>query len=190
MAEEHLPPGLLYDGGGDERHLKSCASCSRTLSWVELLRETGPSEGGNEPSTDALKRVLKLAGSGQPGSVLRWIEAVVLFDSFEKARNLGIRRKEAIARHIVYRLNGYDFNIDVQRAADRSYTMIGQALNGNPEATNGIDVWLQCDERLHTTLTDQFGEFFFYGLPTCEYRLTILLPGRSIMLPPFSMLES
>ncbi len=181
MMEEHLSAAQLYDGERNG-HLEACAECGRRLSWIRVMREGGSDEHRNEPPDDLVKQVVRLGASK-----MRWLAAKIVFDSLAPRLNEGVRDSDLRARHLICRAGTLDFNVDLQRTKDYRFQMIGQVTAKTTERVDGVEVWVQFNDRLRTTRTDEFGEFVFPRLPATEYRITILLDQGSVMLPPFAM---
>ena len=116
------------------------------------------------------------------------VQALLKFDSWAAAPlATGLRSTGSSAtRQLVFSAEGRDVDLRIAPAEGSLFTLSGQVLGPDEAGT----VTLQPEATGVTpqmAALDAFGEFHLPGLAPGRYRLSLLLPGQELVLPPFEV---
>jgi hypothetical protein len=149
-----------------EIHLaKGCDACNQTLSVWRRVRNAANGERTYEPPADAV-RVAKAAFASSILALGRKREctwAKVVFDSFLQPAIQGARSAAVGSRHMLYRADPYQIDVQIEMSADRRGLIItGQVLDLREPGLSGRDALVVISNlrgQVVRATTNQFGEF-------------------------------
>jgi len=149
-----------------ETHLtQGCEACNQTFSVWRKVRNAANVERNYEPPADAVS----VAKGAFASSILAlgrnrdctW--AKVLFDSFLQPAVQGARSAAAGSRHMLYRADPYQIDVQIEMGADRRTLIItGQVLDLSEPGLSGRDALVVISNlrgQVVRATTNQFGEF-------------------------------
>lgn len=177
------------DGQLDERDAQpiathfaaGCCKCEDNRQWYERVRRVAASDDSREPPPWVLKGALKLFDKtrwqDRPVDNLGRIVASLVFDSLSQPALAEVRSAEMSDRQLLYRAGRY--SIDLQIAfSDRSTAELnGQLLREDESgfksvAALSLDL-MDKNERLHSTITNEVGEFTIKNVKFGDYDMLI-----------------
>ena len=148
-----------------DKHLgEGCKRCSKTLSVWQLVRRAANNEGNYQPPGD----LVRVATAAFGGSTLtkqqrRAAGAVeVLFDSFLQPVFEGARSSISGTRHMLYRADPYQIDLQLETQPGGKSVVTGQLLNFSHPEIVGRNVSIMISNLrggVVQTATNQFGEF-------------------------------
>lgn len=166
-----------------EKHLETgCKSCTKAAALWGKVRKAAEAEGSYQPPADALRNVTAaFSGAGvaiKPKKTQGFVE--VLFDSFLQPAMAGARSAAAASRHMLYRADPYQLDIQIEAKWDVNHLVVtGQLLDINHPEVTGREVQITVSNRrghvVHT-VTNGFGEFHVEIDHSGDLELS--LPGR------------
>jgi hypothetical protein len=168
-------------------HLGGCKQCRSEMRWLEALFDFGRRESQTDPPEWALSNALKVFQLKRPSRVRLAKEflASLIRDSFNDPLPVGVRRRDLPPRQTLYRAEGFQLDLKIQLSDDRG-VIIGQILSEEapPVDTAGLRVDLnQEGSDARSSVTNEWGEFMFEGLPHGNYEIEISLNDTRIRLP-------
>jgi len=148
-----------------DKHLREgCKLCSKTVSVWQLVRRAAKNEGNYQPPSD----LVRIATAALAGSLLtkqqdRAASAVdVLFDSFLQPVFEGARSLSSGTRHMLYRADPYQIDLQLEAQPGGKSVVTGQLLNFSHPEIVGPNVPIMLSNLrggVVQTATNQFGEF-------------------------------
>ena len=165
-----------------EAHLASgCSRCSADIGWYKTFKQIGAKAATIDAPPWVLKRAVRLFEAPPARRVTRdraaGAIARLIFDSFKHSSPVGARSAAPAERQLIYWVE--DFSIDLQIAGLRPAGAVlkGQVLDS---ADSGFDTVARipinlahAGEQVHSTVTNDIGEFTIGGLEKGEYDLMI-----------------
>ena len=167
---------------GVEAHLASgCSKCTADIEWYKSFKQIGAKTPAIDAPPWVLKRALRLF-EARPGiqpvrDRVASAVAKLIYDSFKHPAPAGDRSAAPAERQLIYRVD--DFSIDLQIAGSGSSGVVltGQILDAGEsgfDAVAEIPINLAHQgKQVHSTVTNDIGEFTIGGVDRGEYDLII-----------------
>jgi hypothetical protein len=158
-----------------------CQKCADDLQWYERVRRVASHDDRLAPPPWVLKRALKLfdreRGQGEAVGNLGRMVASLIFDSLSQPAVAGARSAEIYDRQLLYRAGHYSIDLQIAISDQSRAELNGQVLRENESGFESVAA-LPLDligkgERLHSTATNEVGEFSIKSLNVGDYDLLI-----------------
>ena len=173
-------------------HLETgCEKCAADRQWYERVRAIAARDDTVAPPPWVLKRALKLFGrekvQDEAVDMLGRMVALLIFDSLSQPALAGVRSAEVSNRQLLYRAGPYSIDLQIAVSDQSIGEMTGQVLREREsgfESVTELPLELSREgEKLHSTITDEVGEFIIKSLNVGEYDLLIETREGTITVP-------
>ena len=165
-----------------ERHLKQgCKTCNRNLSLWLRVRNVASAEKSYQPSLEVVQRAQSAFASSNLTLNRRrpFRLADILFDSFLQPAFEGARSAATGTRHMLYRADPYQIDIQIEMGEDgRTLVITGQVLDSRQPGSSNEGVLVVVSNlrgQVVRATTNQAGEFRSEILDSAN--LELVFPG-------------
>ncbi len=178
------------------QHLESgCDACRTDLEWFGMFMpalQASLNEKAPSVSARALEFAYDLMPSPVPDTVQaprRTLTARLIFDSLRPTGQLAYAREAASSSvHAVYRADQIDVDVWQEKAGDRRWVLIGQALPVGeavltaPQQVSLVSTTADSQREPQQAFLED-GEFTFDAVPGGEYTLRLQWEDQEILVP-------
>ncbi|HXG93193.1 MAG TPA: anti-sigma factor [Blastocatellia bacterium] len=179
-------------------HLAGCKACAENRAFYEQVKSTTASDDSVAPPAWVLKRAFKIFKTvrSRPRIRERITERIasLVFDSLALPSLVGVRSTATASRQLLYRAGDYSIDLQVAPAEASRADIIGQVLKEGEtafESVAGLKLKLsRGGETIHSTTTDQMGEFAIRGVDYGDYDLRVVTSEGTITVAGLPVIQS
>jgi hypothetical protein len=149
-----------------DMHLSSgCRRCRRASEVLGAVADVARGEAEREVPAPALRRAIAMFSVQKPERVqtLPRLLARLVFDSFNEPLLAGVRGREHVSRHAMYRAGDYFVDLKLEsQPGTRHVSLVGQIANPKaaPDSVANVPVLLSAGpDVIWRTMSNEFGEF-------------------------------
>lgn len=167
-----------------------CPKCGEARRWYVRVRDVAATDDLIDPPAWVLQRALRLFNAGRAPTAagkLRQLIARLVFDSLSQPTIEGVRLTQSPVRQLLYRADAYSIDLQIANLEESVAAMHGQVLREGEtrfDSVNGLRIELAGEGRvLHSTLTNEMGEFEFAKVRQGDYELRIDMREGTLTIP-------
>ena len=182
---------------GDDRavlvgeHMSAgCLKCDEVRRWYVSVRDIAATDDLIDPPAWVLKRALRLFDAERAPTALgklKQLIATLVFDSLTQPAPEGVRLTQSPVRQLLYRADAYSIDLQIAPREESVAAMYGQVLREGEtrfDSVNGLKIELAGEGHvLHSTVTNEMGEFEFDKVRQGDYELRINLRESTLTIP-------
>jgi hypothetical protein len=149
-----------------EAHLSSgCRRCRDSAEALGVIAAVARGEAEREVPAAALRLAMAIFSLQQPERVhiLPRVLARLVFDSFSEPQPVGVRSRQHVSRHAMYRAGDYFVDLKLEsQPGTRQVSLVGQIANPKeaPGSLANVPVLLSAGpDVIKRTVSNEFGEF-------------------------------
>jgi hypothetical protein len=168
-----------------------CPRCTEDSDWYRRLCLTTSTDQSSAPPPWVLRRAFKIFESHHavPGLLERLREAVasLVFDSFARPAQAGVRSTDSAARQLLYKSGEFSIDLQVVPSERSRMSLLGQILREGElafESVGQLELELiQDGATIRSVSSSGIGEFAFADVEPGLFDLAIRFDGRTIVVP-------
>ncbi len=172
-----------------------CLKCDGVRQWYVRVRDIAAGDELSDPPAWVLQRALRLFNAEHAPTTLapttlgklKQLVASLVFDSLSQPVTEGVRLTQSPVRQLLYRADAYSIDLQIAPREDSVAELHGQVLREGEtrfDSVNGLRIELAGKGRLlHSTFTNEMGEFEFAIVRHGDYELRINMREGTLTIP-------